>query len=39
MYYEDGVAKIEDKAGKVYNANSPLVKNLKDADGNAIQLR
>ena len=39
MYYEDGVAKIEDKAGKVYNANSPLVKNLKDAEGNAIQLQ
>ena len=25
LYYEDGVAKIKDKAGKVYNANSPLV--------------
>ena len=33
IYYEDGVAKIKDKAGKVYNANSPLVKNLKDVDG------
>ena len=39
IYYEDGVAKIKDKAGKVYNANSPLVKNLKDAEGNAIQLQ
>ena len=39
LYYEDGVAKIKDKAGKVYNANSPLVKNLKDAEGNAIQLQ
>lgn len=39
IYYENGVAKIKDKAGKVYNANSPLVKNLKDAEGNAIQLQ
>ena len=39
IYYEDGVAKIKDKAGKVYSANSPLVKNLKDAKGNAIQLQ
>ena len=39
IYYKDGVAKIKDKAGKVYNANSPLVKNLKDAEGNAIQLQ
>ena len=39
IYYENGVAKIKDKAGKVYSANSPLVKNLKDVDGNAIQLQ
>ena len=39
IYYDNGVAKIKDKAGKVYNANSPLVKNLKDAEGNAIQLQ
>ena len=39
IYYDNGVAKIKDKAGKVYSANSPVVKNLKDADGNAIQLQ
>ena len=39
IYYEDGVAKIKDKAGEVYNANSPLVKNIKDVDGNTIQLQ